>query len=102
MKQNLTLEEAANKANGYTVYAKETKAPIFNEGFIAGAKWQQEQAKEMDREQKKELIIATYTDLKMKDCQLPYGMQYHNELLKAGEEAEQYYKETFKQEQNPL
>lgn len=37
-----TLEEVANKANGYNVYAKETKAPIFNEGFIAGAKWQQE------------------------------------------------------------
>jgi hypothetical protein len=59
-----------------------------------------EQAKEMEEEQKKELIIATYTDLKMKDCQLPYGMQYHNELLKAGEEAEQYYNETFKQQQN--
>lgn len=41
MKQE-TLEEAANKANGYNVYAKETKAPIFNEGFIAGAKWQAE------------------------------------------------------------
>jgi hypothetical protein len=40
-----TLEEVANKANGYNVYAKETKAPIFNEGFIAGAKWQQEQDK---------------------------------------------------------
>lgn len=37
-----TLEEVANNANGYNVYAKETKAPIFNEGFIAGAKWQQE------------------------------------------------------------
>jgi hypothetical protein len=37
-----TLEEVANKANGYNVYAKETKALIFNEGFIAGAKWQQE------------------------------------------------------------
>ncbi len=37
-----TLEEAANKANGYNVYAKETKAPIFNEGFIEGAKWQAE------------------------------------------------------------
>jgi hypothetical protein len=36
-----TLEEAANKANGYNIYAKETKAPIFNEGFIVGAKWQQ-------------------------------------------------------------
>jgi hypothetical protein len=38
-------QEVANKANGYNVYAKETKAPIFNEGFIAGAKWQQEQDK---------------------------------------------------------
>jgi hypothetical protein len=39
--KEVTLEEAANKANGYNVYAKETKAPIFNEGFIEGAKWQQ-------------------------------------------------------------
>lgn len=60
-----------------------------------------EQAKEMEKEQKKELIIATYTDLKMKDCQFPYGMQYHNELLKAGEEAEQYYNKTFKQSNLP-
>jgi hypothetical protein len=37
-----TLEEAADKANGYKLYAKDTKAPIFNEGFIAGAKWQAE------------------------------------------------------------
>ncbi len=42
MENKQTLEEAANKANGYNVYAKETKAPIFNEGFIAGAKWQAE------------------------------------------------------------
>ena len=54
-----------------------------------------EQAKEMEKEEKKELIIATYTDLKMKDCQLPYGMQYHNELVKAVEEAQQYYSDTY-------
>jgi hypothetical protein len=35
-----TIEQAAEKANGYNLYAKETKAPIFNEGFKAGAKWQ--------------------------------------------------------------
>jgi hypothetical protein len=52
-----TLEEAANKANGYNIYAKETKAPIFNEGFIAGAKWQEEQAKEMEREQQGKFTI---------------------------------------------
>jgi len=53
------------------------------------------EAKEMEKEEKKELIIATYTDLKMKDCQLPYGMQYHNELVKAVEEAQQYYSDTY-------
>jgi hypothetical protein len=58
-----------------------------------------EKAKEMEKEEKKELIIATYTDLKMKDCQLPYGVEYHNKLLKALEEAEQYYNETFKQQE---
>lgn len=40
-KKKITIEEAANKANGYNLYAKETKAPIFNEGFIEGAKWQE-------------------------------------------------------------
>ena len=31
-----SLEEKAEKANGYIYYAKDTKAPIFNEGFIIG------------------------------------------------------------------
>lgn len=30
------VEEMANSANGYNYYCKETKAPIFNEGFKAG------------------------------------------------------------------
>jgi hypothetical protein len=58
-----------------------------------------EQAKEMEKKQEEELVIATYTDLKMKDCHLPYGMQYHNKLLEALEEAQQYYNETFKQQE---
>ena len=66
---------------------------------VKNKEWMIDKAKEMEKEQKKELVIATYTDLKMKDCQLPYGMQYHNKLLEAGEEAEQYYNETFKQEE---
>jgi len=33
------IEEEKWKANGYTLYAKEIKAPIFNEGFVAGAKY---------------------------------------------------------------
>jgi len=58
-----------------------------------------EQAKEMEEEQKKELVIATYTYLKMKDCQLPYGMEYLNKISELDEEAEQYYNETFKQQE---
>lgn len=58
-----------------------------------------EQAKEMEEEQKKELVIATYTYLKMKDCQLPYGMEYLNKISELDEEAEQYYNQTFKQQE---
>jgi uncharacterized protein YacL (UPF0231 family) len=58
-----------------------------------------ELAKEMEKEQKKELVIGTYIDLKMKDCQLPYGMEYHNKLLETEEEAEQYYNGTYKQQE---
>ena len=32
------IEEAAQKANGYNLYARGTKGQAFNEGFIAGAK----------------------------------------------------------------
>jgi trehalose-6-phosphate synthase len=56
-----------------------------------------EKAKKMEEEQKKELVVATYTYLKMKDCHLPYGMEYLNKISELDEEAEQYYNETFKQ-----
>jgi hypothetical protein len=60
--------------------------------------WQEifEQAKEMDDDQKKELVVATYTYLKMKDCHLPYGMEYLNKISELDDEAEQYYNKTFK------
>ena len=58
-----------------------------------------EQAKEMEKEQKKELVIATYTYLKMKNNKLPYGMKYLNKLSKLEEEAEEYYNQTFKQQE---
>jgi hypothetical protein len=54
-------------------------------------------AKEMEEYQKKELVVATYTYLKMKDCQLPYGMEYLNKISELDDEAEQYYNKTFKQ-----
>jgi hypothetical protein len=55
--KEVTLEEAANKANGYNVYAKETKAPIFNEGFIEGAKWQQ---KKMFTEEQLAIVMLDF------------------------------------------
>ena len=53
-------------------------------------------AKEMEDNQKKELVVATYTYLKMKDCHLPYGMEYLNKISELDDEAEQFYNETFK------
>ena len=50
-----------------------------------------EQAKEMEKEQKKQLVIATYVDLKMKNNKLPYGMEYLNKIAKLKEKAENYY-----------
>jgi hypothetical protein len=58
-----------------------------------------DQAKEMEKEQKKELVIGTYIDLKIKNNKLPYGLEYLNKLAKVDEEAKQYYNETFKQKQ---
>lgn len=34
--KGVDVKELANSANGYNLYFKETKSPIFNEGFIAG------------------------------------------------------------------
>ena len=60
-----------------------------------------EQAKEVEKQQKKDLVIFFYIDLKMKNNKLPYGMQYLNKLTKLEEEAEQSYNETFKQSNLP-
>ena len=35
--KNTELELEAEKANGYNLYAKDTKGQAFNEGYIAGA-----------------------------------------------------------------
>jgi hypothetical protein len=61
-------------------------------------KEQIEQAKEMEKEQKKQLVIDTYVDLKMKSNKLPYGLEYLNKLGNIEEKAEQYYNKHFKPE----
>lgn len=52
-------------------------------------------AKEMEKEQKKELVIGTYIDLKIKNNKLPYGLEYLNKFAKLEEKAKQYYNEKF-------
>jgi len=52
------IEESADKANGYKLYAKDTKAPIFNEGFIEGAKWKAERM--FSKEEVNEIISAVW------------------------------------------
>jgi len=50
---------------------------------------------QMEKEQKKELVIGTYIDLKIKNNKLPYGLEYLNKLAKVEEKAKQYYNEKF-------
>jgi tRNA U34 5-methylaminomethyl-2-thiouridine-forming methyltransferase MnmC len=56
-----------------------------------------EQAKGMEQEQKKDLVIGTYIDLKMRSNKKPYGLEVLSKLVSVGENAEKYYKQTFKQ-----
>jgi hypothetical protein len=41
-------------------------------------------------------IIGTYIQVKMKEHNLPYGIEYYNELQNVMKEAEAYYDEYFK------
>jgi hypothetical protein len=68
--------------------------------YIAREEWEDiiDYAKRMDESDKKQLVIDTYINLKMKNNKLPYGMRYLNKLTKVEEDAEQYYNETFKQQ----
>jgi hypothetical protein len=54
-----------------------------------------EQAKTMEQEQKKDLVIGTYIDLKMRSNKKPYGLEVLSKLVSVGENAEKYYKENF-------
>jgi hypothetical protein len=80
-----TLEQVAEK------YSKRSTAPVFQEAhkqdFIAGARWQQEQAKEMEEEQ----MIAF-----AKKC---IHKALESDILMAYNQVEQYYNETFKQQE---
>ncbi len=46
--QEEDVEKLADLSNGYLIYAKDTKAPIFKEGFIAGYNAAQKQFSESD------------------------------------------------------
>ena len=56
-----------------------------------------EQAKEMEKEQEKNLFVGTYISIKMEGNKLPYGMKYLALLQSITEEAEKFYDKTLKQ-----
>ena len=59
------------------------------------------QAKEMEEEEQKQLVIGTYIDLKISSPpKRRYGMQYLNERAEIEIDAEKYYKKTFKQKED--
>ena len=74
-----TLEQIAEK------YSQRSTAPVFQEAhkqdFIAGAKWQQEQAKEMDKEQKIEFACQVAEASAMKYIQGKTTWQIAEELI---------------------
>jgi hypothetical protein len=60
----------------------------YNDGFEFGARWMIQYYRAA--------IIGTYIQAKMKDHNLPYGIDYYNELEALMYEAEAYYDEYFK------
>jgi hypothetical protein len=81
MKQQ-TLEKAAEQ------YRKTTSNNMYLEktAFIAGAEWQQEQSKQMEKMQ-----LYNFIDF--------INERYFNSFRISKDEVEQYYNETFKQQE---
>jgi hypothetical protein len=88
MKQQLAVEWFANR--------------ISHGGLVSKKQFDEllKQAKEMEEEEKKQLVIGTYIDLKISSPHKRYGMQYLNERAEIEIDAEKYYKKTFKQKED--
>jgi hypothetical protein len=82
MKVKETLEKAAEQ------YRKTTSNNMYLEktAFIAGAEWQQEQSKQMEKMQ-----LYNFIDF--------INERHFNSFRISKDEAEQYYNETFKKQQ---
>lgn len=77
-----TLEEVANKNNGYLLYAKDTKAPIFNEGFIAGYQLAQQQNKNLYSEEEVLHILTKFSKFGDVINEEKYLNQWFNQFKK--------------------
>jgi len=98
MKEKETIEEIAER-----FYSEQSKAfedaiePIFDnsrylvEGFIEGAKWKQEQAKEME----KLTMINALVEFSIE----AFDIHTESAILNITRRAEKYYNETFKQQE---
>ena len=69
---------------------------IFKQGFIDGAKWQQEQDREMEKEKIMDSYVTGLIDpLIMKNYK---GLSVDEIKVELKKQAEEYYNETFKNE----
>ena len=69
---------------------------IFKQGFIDGAKWQQEQDREMEKEKIMDSYVTGLIDpLIMKNYK---GLSVDEIRIELKKQAEEYYNETFKNE----
>ena len=69
---------------------------IFKQGFIDGAKWQQEQDREMEKEKIMDSYVTGLIDpLIMKNYK---GLSVDEIKVELKKQAEEYYNETFKKE----
>ena len=73
--------------------------PVFDENCFDEIELRKaiQQAKEMEKEQEKNLFVGTYISIKMEGNKLPYGMKYLALLQSITEEAEKFYDKTLKQ-----
>jgi hypothetical protein len=81
-----------NKESGLDWFFENIKSHFEHNGdLLEAVNMSYDIGKIKDKLRDKELIIATYIDIKMHGCKLPYGMEYLAKLDKVTNDAEKYY-----------
>jgi hypothetical protein len=81
-----------NKESGLDWFFENIKSHFEHNGdLLEAVNMSYDIAKIKDKLRDKELIIATYIDIKMQGCKFPYGLEYYAKLEKVKSDAEKYY-----------